>query len=206
MLAASRKSTCTACEKELTADEKTIYKSKVHCLECTTRLFEEEKVRKAELRLEKKLEQKQTKTRKKHEFKLEDKKQTPEDPAYISLITCICDYFKIKEPTPLIIKQIKESNIQYKHLYGGIQYCFNYVTSVANKTLELKYGIALLQYYYDSAEEYWYQQQRIAESVNNIELIEPKVNIVKINLNKIYEKKNKFLIDLDQFFDDKEGD
>jgi len=117
---------------------------------------------------------------------------------YDLLLKTICQYFNLDQPTGLIFKQIKEYKEQLGYTYGGITYCLWYIKAIEGKSFsELKYGIALVKYNYEKAKKYFEQQQKIASSVqSNIEQGEEAVNEVKVNLGKVYAKKNNFLINI----------
>lgn len=115
---------------------------------------------------------------------------------YNLLIKTICQYLDIEKPTGLIFKQIKDYKEQLDYTYSGITYCLWYIKAIEGKSFtELKYGIALVKYNYEKAKAYFIQQQKISGSVQNIK--QEEINEVKINLDKVYAKKNSFLIDID---------
>lgn len=57
--------------------------------------------------------------------------------------------FHLDIPNGLIMKQIREYVDKYKYTYTGIQYCLWYMTSVKNKKMDIKYGIALVKFEYE---------------------------------------------------------
>jgi hypothetical protein len=78
-------------------------------------------------------------------------------------------------------------------------YTLWFIKYIENKSFnETKYGIALIKYYYEKAKEYYEQQQRIFNSIQNIPNEEVKIKEVKINLDKVYNKQNQFLIDINE--------
>lgn len=110
-----------------------------------------------------------------------------ENQMYNQLISNICKYFDIDKPTGLILKQIKEYKDKFDYTYSGIEYSLWYITQILNKSLELKYGIALVKYEYENAKEYFTKQQNIKKSIENNEIkIKDVVKTIKI------KKKNKF--------------
>lgn len=116
---------------------------------------------------------------------------------YELLITTICEYLSIDKPTGLILKQIKDYIDKFGYTYNGITYCLWYIKAIENKTFnETKYGIAYVKYNYEKAKAYFEQQQKISNSVNEESYHEPRINEVKVNLNKVYSKKTDFLYDL----------
>ena len=181
----ANKAKCKKCNILLLPTEKCRHQNTTYCNSCIQIIIRENELEKNKKKLEKKLKQKPS--------------SNPKEDGYKELIDIICKYFKINEPTPLILKQIKDFKNKFKHLYTGLHYCLWYVTEIENKKLDLSYGIALLQFYYDKAKQYYEQQQKIIESAQNIDYTKMKTNVVKINLNKVYDKKSRYLIDITQF-------
>jgi predicted amidophosphoribosyltransferase len=118
---------------------------------------------------------------------------------YKLLISTVCEYFSIDEPTGLIVKQIQQYKNEYKYTNSGIGYTLWYIKEIKGKTFsEPKYGIALVKYHYEEAKRYFDQQQRISNSIGT-ENQEVKTKEVKVNINKVYKKDvNKFTIDINQ--------
>lgn len=113
---------------------------------------------------------------------------------YKKLINVVCQYFKIDAPTGLLIKQIKDYKDQYNYTYSGIGYCLWYVKDIERRNFDIKFGIALVKYYYEKAKEYYEQQNRISQSINIEKPIE-KIKTITIKNNK--NKKKNILIDID---------
>lgn len=116
---------------------------------------------------------------------------------YKILIGTICQYFRINEPTGLMVKQIKQYKTEYGYSNSGIGYTLWYLKEIEGKSFnETKYGIALVKYNYEKARNYFEQQQRIQSSVN---VEEVKVKQVKLKLNEVYKKNNdKFTFDINE--------
>ena len=71
-----------------------------------------------------------------------------------------------------------------------------YITDILNRTLEKKYGIALVKYEYENAKMYYNNQEKISNSVQNSNNETKEVmRKVKINNKSI---KHKFLLNLDE--------
>lgn len=121
-----------------------------------------------------------------------------EHQAYDLLLRTICEYYSIDKPTGLMLKQIKDYKEQFNYTYNGITYALWYIKAIENRSFsEIKYGIALVKYYYEKAKQYFNQQQRISNSVKTQSDTTLKINEVKVNLNKVYKRENNFLIDID---------
>ena len=113
---------------------------------------------------------------------------------YKKLISSICSYFNINKPTGLILKQIKDYKNNFDFEYNWIMYCLWYITYICNKTLDIKFGIAMVKYEYENAKKYYYKQEQIKNSVINKKSKEivKKVKITKNSNNA------KILINLDE--------
>jgi len=115
---------------------------------------------------------------------------------YNLLIKTICEYLNIEKPTGLIMKQIKEYKDQLGYTYGGMTYCLWFIKAIECKSFsEIKYGIALVKYNYEKSKSYFLQQGKITNSVQNASQ-EGAVNEVKVNLDKVYAKKDSFLFNI----------
>lgn len=84
-----------------------------------------------------------------------------------ALIEVVRHYFKIDEPTPLIVRQIK----QYKHEYGftnaGIRKTIDYCYRLADppRLPMLDAGIALVPYYYQEAKDFYRRRHEVKVQV-----------------------------------------
>lgn len=115
---------------------------------------------------------------------------------YNALVSSICKYFGEDKPTGLILKQIKDYKENFGYTYNGVSYCLWYITDILNRTLEKKYGIALVKYEYENAKMYYNNQEKISNSVQNSNNETKEVmRKVKINNKSI---KHKFLLNLDE--------
>lgn len=122
-------------------------------------------------------------------------KHIQEKSSYDRLIKIIIDYFNIQSVDGLILKQIKEYKEKFNYTYDGITYTLWYCKEILNKDFIRKYGIALVKFEYVNAENYFVHQQKISQSLDNIE--KPKVKKVNADMNKVFKKDNKkHLVDL----------
>ena len=80
-----------------------------------------------------------------------------------------------------IFKQIKDYKDDKNLTYSGMIYTLWYITEVLNKDINLQtYGLSLVLYEYNNAEQWYNKQQKIEQSTENI------------NINKKIIKTNKF--------------
>jgi len=115
------------------------------------------------------------------------------------LLKTICDYFKIDVVTGLMLKQIKQYKTEFNYTYNGMIYTLWYTKEILNKNFITQYGIALIKYEYENAENYYLQQSKIQESV---EVGEEKIKYITIK--KQPKQTSNFLIDIDKII--KDGD
>lgn len=116
-----------------------------------------------------------------------------------SLMDTVVNYFDIKAPTGIILKQIKEYESLYGYTYAGIAYTLWYCKEIEGKEFDpncaITYGIACVKFNYERARMYFEQQQRIATSVANVATEEDRRKTIKIDLNKVYEERKTKMVD-----------
>lgn len=101
-----------------------------------------------------------------------------------------------------MLKQVKQYKDEFKYTYDGMTYTLWYCKAVLNKSFISKYGIAIIKFEYENAEQYFLQQQKIKNSVIDISnRVEPTV--IKYKSNE--HKQSNFLLDLDQLVKDGDG-
>ena len=94
---------CNVCNIELSSENRIKYKSKLYCVSCCNIKKENELL------------------------KLDKSSNTIKtDSGYSNLIKLICEYYNIKVPTGLIIKQIKDYAYINKYSYDGMSYTLWY--------------------------------------------------------------------------------
>ena len=93
----------------------------------------------------------------------------------------------------MILKQIKQYKAEFNYSYGGIGYTLWYLKEILSKKFIVKYGIALVKYEYENAEQYYLQQTKIEQSTDDAEPVKIKVVTQKNHVSK----PNKLLLDLD---------
>lgn len=127
-----------------------------------------------------------------YDIKIENKRQHDE------LLTGIMQYFNIEKPTGLILKQLKQFADEFGYTYGGMKYTLYYITGVLQRTLELKYGIALVKYEYENAMKYYEDEQKRIASVSKVkEEMANKVISKKPNVTSRRDNSN-WLLNLDE--------
>lgn len=181
MISIARKTKCKGenCEKLLEPEEKQILNGKAYCVECYLPLYEQKRQEKENIKQKKE----QTESQVKNQYK--------------QLISTICEYFNIKSPTGLMIKQIKQYKEEYGYTDAGIGYTLWYLKEIENKRFDdEKYGIALVKYHYDNAKRYYEQQEKSRKSVENIDVSE-HVRVVNVRIDENKNSKYKFTLDLD---------
>lgn len=110
------------------------------------------------------------------------------------LIKSLCEHMRIDALTGMMLKQLKECKETCNYSYAGMNYTLWYYTNILNKSLQVKYGVAFIRYYYEEAKSYFLQQQEIAKSTQLSDDIEIKTKVVKINGSN--NSNNKLLINL----------
>lgn len=73
------------------------------------------------------------------------------------LIKYICRVFGINFPSPLILKHVKEYHENLNFSYKKIRLCLQYCYEIKKMNFELRYGIRLLEYYFDESWQYYVQ-------------------------------------------------
>lgn len=118
-----------------------------------------------------------------------------ESTEYKELMTFICDNFGISEPTGLILSQIKNYKTTNNYNYAAMTYTLWYCKDILGKSLDVKYGVSLIPYFYDEAKDYYIQQQNIIDSISKYKDVDLKVKVVKQNHSN--NEKSNSLIDLE---------
>ncbi len=116
---------------------------------------------------------------------------------YKSLIEFICVNFELDKPTGIMFKQIKELKDEFNYSYAAMTYTLWYCKEILNKTLDKKYGMALIKYYYDEAREYYEQQERLKNQVAKLE----NTTVITRRIKQSNSKKNNSvsLINLEKY-------
>lgn len=122
----------------------------------------------------------------------EEKIKEEQDRQY--LYNVIKETFNISFPTGLMLGQIKEFKEKRNYTYKNIAFTIDYITRIKKQKMDMKYGLALVPYYYDEMLEYYRDLQRKREQTV---IQKPEIITIKIKPFKIEnEYKNKKLIDM----------
>ncbi|WP_395546833.1 MULTISPECIES: hypothetical protein [unclassified Lacrimispora] len=116
---------------------------------------------------------------------------------YKNLIEFICMNFELDKPTGIMFKQIKEFKDEFNYSYAAMTYTLWYCKEILNKTLDKKYGMGLIKYYYAEAREYYEQQERLKNQVAKLE----NTNVITKRIKQSSSKKNNSvsLINLEKY-------
>lgn len=116
---------------------------------------------------------------------------------YKQLVEFICNHYEIKRPTGLMLKQIKEMKEGFGWSYAAMTYTLWYCKEVLGIQLIEKYGVSLIKHFYEEAESYYYQQEKMIEHMKKIEMenVEIKTKIIK-KTNRTFNNSNSSLINL----------
>ena len=94
---------------------------------------------------------------------------------------------------PMVYSQIKDFKEKYNFSYSGMRYTLWYINEILNKVLDIeKYGIALVQYEYTNAQN-WYSNQKTilneaekkdihkSSKINTFIKVKPKLQTINLN-------------------------
>lgn len=103
----------------------------------------------------------------------------------------ICDVFKIEEITPQIMSQIDKYYKEYNLTYSEMKDCLYYYSEIMNKTLDIKYGVAIIPYIMNDVRQI-YEDVKLATELNkDIDMTKVvKQRKIKINQPDYSYKKN----------------
>ena len=93
-----------------------------------------------------------------------------------------------------MFKQIKQLKEECSYTYGAMTYTLWYCKEILSKQLSTKYGLSLINYYYDEAKNYYTQQESNIKKMQELENIELKTRVVTIN--KKYNQNSSNLLNL----------
>jgi len=109
--------------------------------------------------------------------------------------------FDISFPTGLMLKQIKDYQEKRNYNLENLYLALKYVIEIKKINLDIKFGLAILPYYYEEAKNYY---DNLKNKKNNINC--KNIKLVKVKLNTKEDKnnyKNNILINMDDLGDDK---
>lgn len=103
-----------------------------------------------------------------------EQKKDEEKAAYRSLIRCVCDFFDLKAPTPMMYKQIKQYKNEYKMKYSGMELTIEYCTMYVDPPLMpiVKFGLGFIPRYYEAAKEQYIAEQNMRRHLAGLDVNE----------------------------------
>jgi hypothetical protein len=105
------------------------------------------------------------------------------------LIDYICKTFRIDAPTGMILKQIKDFQTDYKYKLKGMELALQYFHETLGNPVQQGSGIGIIPFVYEDAKNHYIKQQKIAESLQNLESNEEVTVYIDPNKNKRKSKK-----------------
>lgn len=119
---------------------------------------------------------------------------------YKKLIEYICDNYQIEKPTGFIVKQIKDMKVEHGWTYAAMTYTLWYCKEILGKQFIVKYGVALIKHYYEEAEDYYTQQEKVKVQMEKMANVELTTKVVKQKIVKQNSCNRGTLIDLGNLF------
>lgn len=112
------------------------------------------------------------------------------------LIEFICELHGIDAPTGMMVKQIKDFQVDYEYKLKGIELSLRYFYEILDNPVREGDGIGIVPYVYEEAKKHYLLKQGVQKSIENHNPKENKTVVVKTPEFK-YEKKIK-KIDISQ--------
>ena len=106
---------------------------------------------------------------------------------YKELMRYIFDIFHLDKANGLILKQIKKFRKEYNYPYAAMTYTLWYCKEILGKSFDIKYGIYIIEDYYNEACDFYIQQEKQKEQADKISKLDIKTKIVNrksVNMNK----------------------
>jgi hypothetical protein len=105
------------------------------------------------------------------------------------LIDYICKLFRIHAPTGMMLKQIKDFQTDYKYKLKGMELALRYFHETLGNPVQQGSGIGIIPFVYEDAKNHYIKQQKIAESLENLDKNEEITVYIDPNKNKRKSKK-----------------
>lgn len=121
----------------------------------------------------------------------EEKKQGKKSNDYKDLIDYICKKYRLRAPSGMIMKQIKEYKDQYEYTYKGMELALRYFYDVLDNPIYGD-GVGIIPYIYEEAKEQYIRKIEIKKKVEK-ENMTTEERVVYIQPQK---RKNKKIIDI----------
>jgi hypothetical protein len=84
------------------------------------------------------------------------------------LIDYICKLYRIEVPSGMILKQIKDFQIDYKYKLKGMELALRYFHETLGNPVQQGSGIGIIPFVYEDAKNHYIKQIKIAESLQNL--------------------------------------
>ena len=94
-----------------------------------------------------------------------------------------CNIFRIEEITPQIMSQIDKYYKEYNLTYSEMKDCLYYYTKIMRKTLDIKYGVAIIPYIVSDVKQL-YEDVKLATELNKDLDITKAVKQTKIKIKQ----------------------
>ncbi len=107
---------------------------------------------------------------------------------YKQLMDYIFTIFHLEKANGLILNQVKKFRKEYNYPYAAMTYTLWYCKEILGKSFNEKYGIYIIEHYYDEACNFYLQQEKQKEQADKISKADIKTKIVNrksLNMNKI---------------------
>jgi hypothetical protein len=106
-----------------------------------------------------------------------------------SLISYICELYKLEYPTGMILKQIKNYIEVNKYKYKGIELALKFFYEIQDNPVNFDGGIGIVQYCYEAAKQDYIKRMKIAESIDNLQPNEEITVYIDLSATKRKSKK-----------------
>lgn len=101
-----------------------------------------------------------------------------------SLLSYICDLYRVDVPPMLILKQIKDYQEEHKFKLKGIELALRYFHEILDSPVNFEGGIGIVPYIYEQAKQDYIKRMKIAESFKNVEESEEVTVYIDLNQSK----------------------
>jgi hypothetical protein len=105
------------------------------------------------------------------------------------LIEYICQLYRLDAPTGLILKQIKDFQVDYKYKLKGMELALRYFHETLGNPVQQGAGIGIVPFVYEEAKNDYIKKMKITESLQNFEGNEEITVYIDPNKSKRKSKK-----------------
>lgn len=106
---------------------------------------------------------------------------------YKQLMDYIFEIFHLEKANGLILSQIKRFRKDRKYPYAAMTYTLWYCKEILGKSFDEKYGIYMIEDYYNDACDFYLQQEKQKERADKVSKADVKTKIVNkksVNMNR----------------------